>query len=63
MEEIKRFKKQELNKEDHRGIEKGAKVVKRVFGSAIGVVSLYVNRDKVKALGKNLVDGVKKLKR
>lgn len=63
MEEKKRFKKQTLNEEDHRGIENGARVVKHVFSSTIGAVAVYRNREKLIALAQTAVNGLKKLKR
>lgn len=55
MNETNRFQKKTLNKDDHKGMENGAKAIKGIVG-AIGAVGLVVfNKDNLKTLGKGAV--------
>ena len=56
MDEKKRFQKRTLNSEDHQGMEKGAKAIKGIFGTAFAAVTLFANRDNLKTLAHSAAD-------
>lgn len=51
MDKKMRFKKQELNSEDYKGMEQGAKALKGALGAITAVAVLFKNRQNLKALG------------
>ena len=53
MDNQKRFKKQELRRDDYRGIEQGAKVLKGGLGLLSSAVLLIKNKENLKTLGKS----------
>lgn len=55
MEDQKRFQKKALNSDDHKGMEIGAKALKGVAGVAVAAVTLVVNKDNLKTLGKGAI--------
>ena len=56
MDKQKQFKKQELNSDDYKYMERGAKVLKRGIGLAGSLVLVIKNKDNLKVLGKRAVD-------
>ena len=59
----KRFQKVNLNKDDNKGIENGAKAVKGV-GAALGALALIVfNKDNLKTFGKGIAKIASKTKK
>lgn len=64
MENQKRFQKKALNNNDHSGMERGAKVLKRAAGAA-GLAAIVIkNKDTLKKLGgqaANIVRNIVKL--
>lgn len=59
MGEQKKFQKKSLNSNDYKGAERGAKVVKGVFGG-LGVLALVLNKDNIKVIGTEVLDIAKK---
>ena len=53
MDEQKRFKKQELNSEDYKGMEQGAKALKGGLGLVASLVLIVKNKDNLQTLGKS----------
>ena len=54
MDKQKRFRKQTLNSEDHKGMENAAKAVKGALGAAGALAMVVVNKDNLKMLGKGI---------
>ena len=48
MEERKKFKNEKPEKKDHAGLKKAGKALKWVAGSAVGAVTLILNKDRLK---------------
>lgn len=62
MDEKKRFQKKTLNKEDHKGMENGAKIVKSVAVALLAGGGLAVfNKDNIKTAVKAASSMIKKL--
>ena len=55
MDKQKRFKKQELNSEDYKGMERGAKFLKGSVSLGALTVVLIKNKDKLKTIGDGIV--------
>ena len=55
MEMKKRFHKQELNKDDNKGMKVAAKALKGSVGALCAIGLVVLNKDKLKAIGKNVV--------
>ncbi len=62
MEEKKRFQKQIVNSDEHQALDNGAKAAKGFLGTVIAAITLYCNRENLKALAKNAADLVRKVK-
>ncbi len=56
MEKQKRFKKQELNSDDYKGMEQGAKALKVGLGTLASVFLLVKNKDTLKSIGKSVLN-------
>ena len=56
MEKQKRFKKQELNSDDYKGMEQGAKALTVGLGTLASVFLLVKNKDTLKSIGKSVLN-------
>ena len=55
MNEQKRFRKQDLNRDDDKGMEQGAKALKGGVGLAGAAALMVKNKDNLKELGRGAV--------